>query len=87
MSKGNWKKHGIVNQKILELFKEDPGAQMTTRGIRDKLNLKFNVKISWKTLNNYLNSMVKMGHIKNVDIEGEKNTMHFWMIRGLDAGK
>lgn len=85
MAKGRWKKLDDVNNKVIEVLKKKPGAHLTTQGVMQELEKRFNLKISWKTLNKYLKDMAEMGHVKSIIVE-KGNKFYIWTLKGVDDG-
>ena len=81
MSKGVWKKYNDLNPKILLLLRNSE-VHLTTNDIKRKLNDKFNIFVNWHTANKYLTLMAVGGHINKIEVQGKKNQLHFWTLKG-----
>ena len=85
MAKGRWSKYSRVNSKILEIIRK-AGRHITTNEIRSKLDQNYNIKLAWVTLNAYIESLEKAGHIIGIKIE-KKNTIRIWKAKGDENSK
>ena len=86
MSQGRWTRYEKLNQLILKILKATK-RHMTTNEIRTHLDMKYNLKINWHTLSNYLDEISKVGHIKKITIKRKKREVHNWTMRGAGSAK
>ncbi len=85
MSKGRWSKYNRTNSKIIDIIRK-ARRHITTNEIRTKLDQNYNIRLAWVTLNNYLESLEKAGHIIGIKIK-KKNTIRIWKENGDENSK
>ena len=85
MAKGRWMKYDRINSKILDIIRKI-GRHITTNEIRTKLDKSYNIKLAWVTLNGYIESLEKAGHIIGIKIV-KKNTIRIWKEKGAENSK